>query len=153
MSNILLSSISVVLTWLISNDGFHTSLPNTLSSSSEPSSSSKSSSTFRPRRRFAPAIRVTAEARALHQAICLLIYWPSAHTATVPGLWVRGFWDTCLGSLGMLLGRLLEPLVKPLGASWRPFGGLLGASFGPLGGLLGYCWRSGGSSWGGGSGM
>ena len=51
--------------------------------------------------------------------------WPSAHPATVPGLWVRGLlnvrWDLVVGLSG---GRF--------GASW----GLFWASWGPILGLL-----------------
>ena len=40
------------------------------------------------------------------------IYWPSAHPATVPGLWVRGFLDTCRGVFVCFLGQ-------PLGGSFE----------------------------------
>ena len=55
------------------------------------------------------------------------------HRAWVVGQRLIGY---LLGSPGMLLGRLLEPVLKPLGASWGLFGGLLG----PLLGLLGASW-------------
>ena len=62
------------------------------------------------------------------------IYWPSAHSATVPGMDVG--WDLVVGLSG---------------ASGRQFGGLLGAVLGPLlgllgrlGGLLGASWQFGG---------
>ena len=45
-----------------------------------------------------------------------------------------------LESLDMILGRLLEPIMKPLGDSWGPFGGFLG----PLLGLLWTSWRPAG---------
>ena len=51
-----------------------------------------------------PALHVAADGCALRQANCLLIYWPSAHTATVPGLWDRGFLDTCWGLLACFSG-------------------------------------------------
>ena len=73
----------------------------------------------------------------------------SAHPATVPGLWARGFLDTCRGLFACFLGSLSEAVLKPLGvrlgASWGlfwvsawPLGAswaLLGASLMPSGGL------------------
>ena len=57
-----------------------------------------------------PALHVTAEGCALRQPNCLLIYWHSALTATVPGLWVRGLLDTYWGLLACFSG-----------ASWSQF--------------------------------
>ena len=89
--------------------------------------------------------------------------WPSAHAATVPGLWCRGLWDVrwdfvrdfsgASASLGpsrhracvvvqsprkCSLGSREEPLggLPGISAVWRPLGGCFGASWGPLG-LLG----------------
>ena len=63
----------------------------------------------------------------------LLIYWPSAHPATVPGLCIRGLVDRRYS-----LGSREEPLggLPGISAVWRPLGGCFGASWGPLG-LLG----------------
>ena len=49
------------------------------------------------------------------------------HRARVVGQRLLGY---LLGSLGMLLGCLLEPVLKPLGASWELLGGLLGPLLG-----------------------
>ena len=65
-----------------------------------------------------------------------------AHSATVPGLWVRGLLDACGGSLGKPLGSLLEAVLRPLGASWGPFGGLLGLLLSLLGASWGVLWAS-----------
>ena len=59
------------------------------------------------------------------------IEWPSAHPATVPGLWVSGLVDACRGLFGGLSGAV----PRPLGGVF----GLPGGFLGPLG-LLGVSW-------------
>ena len=89
-----------------------------------------------------PAIRVTSEGRALHQAICLLILALGSYRHRA---WVAG-----QRLLGYLFGVSCHASRAPHGAtcevSWCVLGavcGPLGASFGTLGGRLGACWRSG----------
>ena len=60
----------------------------------------------------------------------IVYYWPSAHPAGPPGLWVRGLLDACWGLLGSFWG-----------ASWGLFGGVLWDSWGSLRDFLGSCWR------------
>ena len=61
------------------------------------------------------------------------IYWPSAHPATVHGLWFRGLLDVRWDLVRSLSGAFPRQFGGLWGAVLGPLLGLSGASLGPLG--------------------